>query len=316
MSQVILKDLVKAGVHIGHIKSRWFPAMAPYIWGVKSNIHLIDVSKTAYQLENAAKFLESVAAAGKPILWVGTKKAARDTVESHALKIGASYVTHRWIGGTLTNFPQVKKSITKLLHFEEIASKSTDEYLYTKKEINRFQKLADRLSKNVGGIRKLSWPIGAIVIVDVKKEQAAVREAIAAGVPIVAMVDTNSDPSGIQYVIPANDDAPRSIAFIIDFLAQAAQRGKEQAAAQAIKEAKKPKEELETKQVEIAVETEVDDEDEAPVKEKKITKKIAKKVDEEEEVKPQPKQKDTLRVVKESLLTEKKPMPRKKVDKK
>lgn len=218
-----LRKLIQAGVHFGHQKSRWCPKMRPYIWGVK-DIHFIDVSKTAYQLEKAAQFLESVAASGKPILWVGTKKAAQDIILSHATQLKQPYVTHRWIGGILTNYSQVKKSITKLLHYEDILAKSS-QYMYTKKELNKIEKLLARLKKNVGGIRTLTWPVGAIVIIDVKKEHAALKEAKAAGVPVVALVDTNSDPSGIDYVIPANDDAPRSIALLIDYLAQAVSRG-------------------------------------------------------------------------------------------
>lgn len=219
-----IKKLIQAGVHFGHQRSRWCPKMRPFIWGQKNDVHLIDVTKTQYQLERAAKFLEEMAAAGRPILWVGTKKAAQDTIFSHARKLEYPYVTHRWIGGTLTNYSQVKKSVTKLLHFEDVLSKS-EQFMYTKKELNKFEKLSDRLQKNVGGIRYLTWPLGAIVIVDIKKEHAALKEALVAGIPVVALVDTNSDPSGIEYVIPANDDAPRSIALLVDYLAEAAQRG-------------------------------------------------------------------------------------------
>ena len=220
-----LRTLIKAGVHFGHQRSRWNPKMRPYIWGQKNDVHLIDVSKTAHQLDRAAQFLESVAAAGKPILWVGTKKAAQEIVTRNAQQLQCPYVTHRWIGGILTNYPQVKKSVTKLLHYEDVLVKS-EQFLYTKKELNKFEKLIERLKKNVGGIRHLTWPIGAIVLIDVKKEQAGLKEAFAAGVPVVGIVDTNSDPSGIDYVIPANDDAPRSIEVLVDYLSQATARGK------------------------------------------------------------------------------------------
>ncbi len=225
------RQLVKAGVHFGHQTSRWCPKMAYYIWGYKNNTHLIDVSKTAYQLEKAAQFLESVAAEGKQILWVGTKRAAQGIIEKVALQLRMPYVTHRWVGGTFCNYSQVKKSITKLLHYLDILAKSDKAGFYTKKELNVFQKMVHRLEKNVGGIRSMQWPIGAIVIVDIIKEESALKEAAAMGIPVVALVDTNADPSLVNYVIPANDDAAQSIGILIDYLADAARRGKEAAMA-------------------------------------------------------------------------------------
>ncbi len=219
--------LVKAGVHFGHQSSRWCPRMAPYIWGQKNGVHLIDVSKTANQLEKSAKFLESVAAEGKTILWIGTKKPAQLAIAEAGATSRMPYVTHRWIGGTLTNYLQVKKSVTKLLHLEEVLKKTSENSLYTKKELNSFQKRIDRLRKNVGGISAMRWPVGAIVIVDGRKEMSAIKEAISTGTPVVGLLDTNSNPSGIEYVIPANDDAPRSIKLLIDYLAQAASRGRD-----------------------------------------------------------------------------------------
>lgn len=223
-----LKALIKNSVQYGHQTWRWCPKMKPYIWGHKGGVHLIDVSKTAYQLDKASKFLESVAASGKPILWVGTKKAAQDIVRKTAQELNCPYVNHRWIGGTLTNNTQVKKSTTKLLHYEDILTK-TDKYNYTKKEYGVFQKIVERLLKNVGGIRTLGWPVGAVIIIDVKKEHVAVKEAIAAGIPVVALVDTNADPSMIDYVIPGNDDVPRAISVIAEYLAEAVRRGQTQA---------------------------------------------------------------------------------------
>ncbi len=224
------RELVKAGVHFGHQASRWVPKMFPYIWGVKNKVHLIDVSQTAYHLEKAAKFLEEVAAQDKQILWVGTKKAARSIIQEVAAKLRMPYVNHRWVGGTLTNFSQVKKSITRLLHLEDVLTKSEKYPHYTKKELNSVKKDIDCLNKVVGGIRNLTWPVGAVVLVDVNKEQSALQEAVKAGVPVVALVDTNGDPSLVDYVIPANDDAPRSIKIILDYLEKAVQKGKQKAA--------------------------------------------------------------------------------------
>lgn len=230
--RIDFKALVKAGVHFGHQTSRWCPKMAPYIWGFKNNVHLIDVSKTAAQLEKAAQFLEGVAAEGKSILWIGTKKPAQDIVQSIAANLNMPYVNHRWIGGTLSNYGQVKKSITKLLHYEDVISKSEKFPQYTKKEFNVFQKLVNRLNKNIGGIRTLQWPVGAVVLIDVTKERSALKEAAAVGVPVVALVDTNGDPSLVDYVIPANDDAPRAIKVVMDILEAAVKQGKETAKAQ------------------------------------------------------------------------------------
>jgi small subunit ribosomal protein S2 len=230
--KVDFKELVKAGVHFGHQTSRWCPKMAPYIWGYKNNVHLIDVSKTAFQLEQAAQFLEGIAAEGKSILWVGTKKSAQAIVQAIAAKLDMPFVSHRWVGGTLSNRPQVRKSVTKLLHFQDVLSRADQFPLYTKKEFNVITKAAQRLEKNVGGIKNLHWPLGAIVVVDVSKERSAIKEAAAVGVPVVALVDTNGDPSLVNYVIPSNDDAPRAIKVVLDFLALAVEQGKEIARAQ------------------------------------------------------------------------------------
>ena len=223
------RSLVKAGVHFGHQKTRWCPRMAPYIWGIKNNIHLIDVSKTAFLLEKAAAYLKKLAAQGQPILWIGTKKAAREAILRAGTQLNMPYVNHRWIGGTLSNFGQVKKSVTKCLHFEDILSKSEKFPHYTKKEFNTFQKIVGRLEKNIGGIKKLTWPIGAVVVVDVFKEQSAVKEAVKMGVPIVGLVDTNCDPTLVDYVIPTNDDAPRAINIVLDHLIKAVEDGQKEA---------------------------------------------------------------------------------------
>ncbi len=234
------RTLVKAGVHFGHLTSRWVPKMAPYIWGVKNKVHLIDVSKTAHQLERAAEFLEEVSKEGKSVLWVGTKKSARSVVQDVAKKLDMPFVNHRWVGGTLSNFSQVKKSVTRLLHFEDVLEKSEKYPNYTKKELNEIKKQVDRLQNVVGGIRNLAWPIGAVVIVDINKEHSALKEAVSVGVPVVALVDTNADPSLVDYVIPANDDAPRSIQVVLEYLQQAFEKGRAQAKAKKA-EAEKPK---------------------------------------------------------------------------
>lgn len=218
--------LVKAGVHFGHQSSRWNPRMAPYIWGTKNNVHLINVAKTAVQLEKACKALEKIVAEGKTILWIGTKKAAQVTMKNAAEKVQMPYVTHRWIGGTLTNFSQVKKSVTRYLHFKDVVAKA-DTVQYTKKELNSFNKIVERLYKNIGGIVHLTWPIGAIIVIDVKKEHSAIKEANAAGIPVFALVDTNGNPLLVDYVIPGNDDSVHSIEAIVAPLVDAALQGKQ-----------------------------------------------------------------------------------------
>lgn len=219
-----IKDLLKAGVHFGHKTSRWSPKMNPFIWGSKNKIHLIDIAKTSFLLERAGNYLKNVAAQGKSILFIGTKKAAQKSVHDVATKLNESYVTNRWIGGTLTNFDQVKKAITRLLHLQDVIKKPTDRY--KKKEISMLQKEVDRLEKNIGGILNLGFPPGAIVVVDAKKEASSIREALNANVPVISMVDTNTDPTGINLVIPSNDDSPRSIAFILEYLAAMIEEGK------------------------------------------------------------------------------------------
>ena len=223
-------ELVKAGVHFGHQKSRWCPKMEPYIWGYKNKVHLINVALTASQLEKSEKFLEAIAADGGTVMWVGTKKAASKSIAEVGARLNQPFVNHRWLGGTLLNWSQVKKSLTRLLHYEDVLAKSESNPFYTKKELNLYKKTADKLEKTVGGIRKLALPVSAIVIVDVSKEQSAVKEAVLMGTPIIAIVDTNSDPSDIDYVIPGNDDSPQAISLILNKLADSVVRGREAAA--------------------------------------------------------------------------------------
>ncbi|MFC1894546.1 30S ribosomal protein S2 [Candidatus Dependentiae bacterium] len=237
---VDLKDLLKAGVHFGHKSSRWSPKMRPFIWGSKNKVHLIDIAKTAFLLERAGKFLKNLISNGKSILWIGTKKPAQEKIKNIALSLKMPFVINRWIGGTLTNFNQVKKAITHLLYLRDIIKKPSVHY--KKKELSMLQKEVYRLEKNIGGIIDLEYPPGAIVLVDAKKERSAIKEAINANIPIIAQVDTNTDPSGINLIVPANDDSPRSISFIMDYLCKCAQDGK-----QIYNERKK--EELEAKQI-------------------------------------------------------------------
>lgn len=217
-----VRKLIEAGVHFGHQRSKWCPKMAPYIWGERNKTHLIDISKTATQLEQASQFLHSIVASGKQVLFLGTKRAAQDTIKKIGLESKMPYVDHRFVGGTLTNWSQVRKSLTRLLHLEDVLAKSKDAQFYTKKELSIFNKMVARLDRYVGGLRNFVFnELGAIVVVDVDKERSAVLEASAMNIPIVALVDTNTDPSLIDYVIPANDDSPQAIETIFSYLQDA-----------------------------------------------------------------------------------------------
>lgn len=276
-----LEKLFKAGVHFGHQKRRWCPKMEPYIWGYKNNVHLIDISKTAFQLEKAAKFLKELVGQGKTVLWVGTKKSAQNAIKSVATRLDMPYVNHRWIGGTLSNFAQVKKSVTKYLHYKDILAK-TDKYPhYTKKELNVISKAADRLEQNIGGILNLKWPVGALVIVDVIKEGSALREAVTMNIPVIALVDTNADPTLVDFVIPTNDDSPRAVQVLVDYLADAAQKGKDAFEKQKEKERLAKQEEREA----AKAQKEKDAKKAEPKKEAKQTT-ATKKLSEKKETKP------------------------------
>jgi len=235
MSMIDLKKLVEAGVHFGHHSSKWHPKMKPYIWGTRNKVHLINVAKTAFLLDRAETFLEAAAAEGKQILWVGTKKTAQPLIRAIAEKLSLPFVYHRWIGGTLSNFDQVKKAITRLLHLRDIVDKSSNRM--TKKEHSVMVKEIERLEKNVGGIATMHGLPAAIVVVDAKKERSVIKEASNVGIPVVCLVDTNTDPSGVAYLIPANDDSTKSIEVIFEHLAAGIKRGQDVAAAAAAEKA-------------------------------------------------------------------------------
>lgn len=221
-----LKQLLEVGIHFGHKTSRWSPQMRPFIWGSRNKVHLIDISKTAFLLERAGAFAKSLAAEGGEILFVGTKKPAQDLVKKAAIGLGMSYVVHRWIGGTLSNFEQVKKAITRLLHFQDVIKKNYGNY--KKKELVTMQKEVERLEKNIGGIINLGYPPAAIIVVDGKKEHAVIKEASRLGIPIIGLIDTNTDPKGVTHVIPGNDDSPKSIEFVLNYLETAIKAGRAQ----------------------------------------------------------------------------------------
>jgi small subunit ribosomal protein S2 len=220
---VDLKEMLEAGVHFGHRTSRWHPKMQLYVWGARNKIHLIDISKTAFLLEKACKYIKQKAADGGVFLWVGTKKPAKDIIESVGKKLSMPYVKHRWIGGTLSNFDQIKKAITRFLHLNDVVSK--DAGYYTKKEMVMINKDIERLERNIGGIVGLKYPPAAVIVVDAKRERATVKEASKLGIPVIALVDTNTDPDGVNFVLPGNDDSEKSIKFIVDVLVKSIEEG-------------------------------------------------------------------------------------------
>ena len=280
-----LKKLVEAGVHFGHHTSRWHPKMRPYIWGARNKTHLINVAKTAFLLDRAEKFLEQAAGSGKDILWVGTKKPAQSIVRSAAEKLNMPSVSHRWIGGTLSNFEQVRKAVTRLLHLRDVQEKSLSRY--KKKEQSMIIKETERLNKNVGGIVSMKSLPAAIIVVDAKKEQAVIREANVMNIPVVCLIDTNTDPSGVSYVIPGNDDSPKSIAMIMECLSQAVAKGAKAAAAEAEKAAAKAAAQKEEKAKAAADKKDAASKDapkKAPAPKATAAKKPAAKADDAKEV--------------------------------
>lgn len=219
MSTIGVKELLEAGVHFGHQTKRWNPKMKPFIFDARNGIHIIDLSKTAQQLEAACEFLAKTVAKGGKVLFVGTKKQAQQAVKETAKESGQLFVTERWLGGTLTNFATVKKSLARL---REIEKMETDGSInnYVKQEQSMIRREAARLVKYFDGVRTLNGNPGAMFVVDVKREHNAVAEARKLKIPVVAITDTNADPDLVDYPIAANDDAIRSVRLILATVAQ------------------------------------------------------------------------------------------------
>lgn len=219
-----IEQLLDAGVHFGHQTKRWHPKMEPYIFGVRKNIHIIDLEQTEKLLKEATDFLYETAKKGEQIIFVGTKKQAREVIELEAKRCGAMHVTERWIGGTMTNYKVIKKNIDKLVTFMKRREEG-DLEKYTKKERLLIDREIVKLLRNIGGIIPLKASPKALVVVDARREKTAIAEAKRAGVPVVALIDTNSDPSLVNYVIPGNDDAIKSIALILKTISEAIEEG-------------------------------------------------------------------------------------------
>jgi len=229
MAKLGIRELLEAGAHFGHQAGRWNPKMKRYIYnGPRRGIHIIDLSKTVRQFDVAYDFVVDTVAGGKPVLFVGTKKQAQGIFREEALRAGQYFVTNRWLGGTLTNWRTIKKSIARLRHIETLQADGTTENM-TKKEALRLERERVKLERNLGGIKDMEKMPGAIFLVDPRKEHIAVAEANNLQIPVVAVVDTNCDPDRVDWVIPGNDDAIRSIRLFTAAIADACLEGKQRA---------------------------------------------------------------------------------------
>jgi small subunit ribosomal protein S2 len=238
MSQLSFNELLDAGVHFGHLKRKWNPHMAPYIFMERNGIHIIDLQKTAVMLDEAAAALKQVAKSGRKILFVATKKQAKDIVAERVKQINMPYVTERWPGGMLTNFPTIRKAVKKMASIDNMATDGTFKTL-SKRERLQITRQRAKLEKNLGSISDLTRLPAALFVVDISKEYIAVREATRLNIPVFAMVDTNSDPNIVEFPIPANDDASKSIYLIVNVICEAIEAGMSERKMEKDKEADK-----------------------------------------------------------------------------
>ena len=291
MGKIEVKDLIKAGVHFGHLTRKWNPNMSPYIYMERNGIHIINLYKTISKLDEASSALAKIATSGRKILFVATKKQAKDIVADAANKVNMPYITERWPGGMLTNFITIRKAVKKMSSIDRMKEDGTFNTL-SKKEKLQVGRLREKLEKNLGSIANMTRLPGAIFVVDVVRENIAIKEAQKLNIPIFAMVDTNSDPRGIQYVIPSNDDASKSISKILEYIADAIKGGlEERVSEKAAKEAEeKAAEETKEEAAKEAEEKAAEETKEKAAKEAKEetaeeTKEEAAKEEEAEETK-------------------------------
>jgi small subunit ribosomal protein S2 len=227
MSVISMKQLLEAGVHFGHQTRRWNPKMAPYIFTERNGIYIIDLQKTVRKIEDAYEFVKSVSTEGKDVLFVGTKKQAQEAIQEEAVRSSMHFVNNRWLGGMLTNFRTIKARIKRLEDLNKMEEDGTFEVL-PKKEVIKLRAEREKLEKNLGGIQNMqSHNIGALFVVDPRKEKNAISEAKILGIPVVAIVDTNCDPDEVDYVIPGNDDAIRAVKLITAKIADAIIEGRQ-----------------------------------------------------------------------------------------
>ena len=244
-------QLLEAGAHFGHLKRKWNPAMAPYIYMERNGIHIIDLNKTVVKVDEAAEALKNLARSGRKVLFVGTKKQAQEVIAAHAQEVGMPYITERWAGGMLTNFPTIRKAVKKMSQIDKMTTDGTLDNV-SKREKLQIARQREKLEKNLGSIADMTRLPSAVFVVDVIKEKIAVAEANRLGIPVFGIVDTNSNPNNIDFVIPANDDATKAIDVILTAVCEAIKEGLEErkvekadeeaAEAQAATEAPAPKE--------------------------------------------------------------------------
>ena len=224
MTKIEIQELLDAGVHFGHLTRKWDPNMAPYIYGERNGVHIIDLYKTAAKIEEAAEALKKIATSGRKILFVATKKQAKEIISNKSKSVNMPYITERWMGGMLTNFQTIRRAVKKMSNIDRMKQDGSFDAL-SKREKLQINRQRAKLEKNLGSIVDMTRIPGALIVVDVKKEHIAVAEAKKLNIPIFAMVDTNSDPRLIDYVIPSNDDATKSIDKIISHLTGAIAEG-------------------------------------------------------------------------------------------
>ena len=286
MPRTEFNQLLEAGVHFGHLKRKWNPHMAPYIFMERNGIHIIDLEKTIVKLDEAASAMKQIARSGKKILFVATKKQAKEIVAEKVKEVNMPYVTERWPGGMLTNFPTIRKAVKKMGSIDRMATDGTFSNL-SKRERLQVTRQRAKLEKNLGSIVDLTRLPSALFVVDVCKEHIAVREAKRLGIPVFAMVDTNSDPSDIEFPIPANDDASKSITLIVGILCQSIEEGLNERKLEkdkepGLKDKKHIRKELETKDLpDSVIEAIVEEEEEVELDEELISGEAE---EEEEEI--------------------------------
>ncbi|MDG1697871.1 MAG: 30S ribosomal protein S2 [Polaribacter sp.] len=278
MATVNIQELLDSGVHFGHLTRKWNPNMAPYIYTERNGVHIIDLYKTAAKIEETSDALKKIANSGRKILFVATKKQAKDIVTEKAKSVNMPFITERWPGGMLTNFVTIRKAVKKMAHIDRMKLDGSFDAL-SKREKLQINRQREKLEKNLGSISDMTRLPGALFVVDIKKEHIAVAEAQKLNIPIFAMVDTNSDPRLVDYVIPANDDASKSIDKVLSFVTDAIAEGLSDRKSEKEKVAKKeeakaqeaPKKEKVAKEVETP--EEVETKAETPKKVKKVAKK-------------------------------------------
>ncbi|MFN3917178.1 MAG: 30S ribosomal protein S2 [Flavobacteriales bacterium] len=253
MSRTNFEDLLNSGVHFGHLKRKWHPAMAPYIFGEKKGIHVIDLNKTVAKVEESSAALKQIAKSGKKVLFVATKKQAKDIVGDLVKTTGMPYVTERWSGGMLTNFQTIRRAVKKMSSIDKMATDGTFENM-SKRERLQVSRLREKLEKTLGSISDMSRLPAAVFIVDIKKEHIALKEAKRLNIPVFAMVDTNSNPNEVDFVIPSNDDATKSIEKIVGIICEAIKEGLEER--KSMKEVKEEEKEVKNEVKKEATQTE------------------------------------------------------------